>query len=136
MPSTIAAGILSDTAPPHGVGVYGGRVLAVLVDIDLHIPAARSLKDKRSAIRRLQSRLRDDLGVSVAEVAHQDTWQRCGLAVAIAAGSETVGRKVVQEVERIIARHVDVVLLDLHVDVVESAHDGFSGATTWHSEAP
>ncbi len=103
-------------------------MLAVLIEIDLHIPAARSLKDKRSVIRRLQSRLRGDLGVSVAEVAHQDLWQRCALGVAIATSDETTGRKVVADVERIVARAVEVEVLDIHVEVVQTQHDGFSMA--------
>lgn len=103
-------------------------MLALLVEIDLHIPAARSLKDKRSAIRRLQSRLRDDLGVSVAEIGHQDLWQRCALGVAIATGDVTTGRKVVQDVERIAARAVDVEVLDIHVEVVSTEDRGFSMA--------
>lgn len=103
-------------------------MLALLVEIDLHIPAARSLKDKRSVIRRLQSRLRDDLGVSVAEVDHQDLWQRCTLGVAIATGEETIGRKVVQDVERIVARAVEAQVLDIHVEVVQTEECGFSMA--------
>jgi uncharacterized protein len=101
-------------------------VIAVLVDLDLHVPAARSLKDKRGVIKRLQNRLRDDLHTSVAEVAHQDLWQRCGLGIAIACRDEVVGRAVVQDVERIVARADGVELLDLHVTVVQSEHDGFS----------
>lgn len=103
-------------------------MLALLVEIDLHIPASRSLKDKRSVIRRLQSRLRDDLGVSVAEVDHQDLWQRCTLGIAIATGDETTGRKVVQDVERIVARAVEAEVLDIHVDVVQTEQRGFSMA--------
>lgn len=105
-------------------------MLAVLVELDLHIPAARSLKDKRGAIRRLQRRLRDDLGVSVAEVGHQDLWQRCTLGVAIACSDEVVGRQVVQDVERIVARAVELEVLDTHVEVVQSQADGFSMAST------
>ncbi len=104
-------------------------VLAVLVEMDLHIPAARSLKDKRGVIRRLQSRLRDDLGVSVAEIDHQDLWQRCALGVAIATSEETTGRKVVQDVERIVARAVEVEVLNLQVDVVQTEDRGFAMAT-------
>jgi uncharacterized protein YlxP (DUF503 family) len=101
-------------------------VLALLVEIDLHLPAARSLKEKRSVIRRLQSRLRGELGVSVAEVGHQNLWQRCTLGVAIACGDEVTGRKVVQDVERITARAVEAEVLDIHVDVVQTEPDGFS----------
>lgn len=105
-----------------------GGVLALLVEIDLHIPAARSLKDKRGVIRRLQSRLRNDLGVSVAEVDHQDLWQRCLLGVAIATGDETTGRAVVQDVERIVARAVEAEVLDIHIEVVQTEDRGFSMA--------
>lgn len=100
-------------------------MLAVLVEMDLHIPAARSLKDKRGVIKRLQSRLRDDLGVSVAEIDHQDLWQRCGMGVAIATSDETTGRKVVQDVERIVARTVEVEVLRTQVDVVQTEDRGF-----------
>ncbi|CAN5129439.1 hypothetical protein BH23ACT9_BH23ACT9_32270 [soil metagenome] len=103
-------------------------MLALLVEIDLHIPAARSLKDKRGVIRRLQARLRDDLGVSVAEVDHQDLWQRCTLGVAIATSDETTGRRVVQDVERIVSRVVEAEVLDIHIDLVQTEDRGFSMA--------
>ena len=52
-----------------------------LLTLDLHFPGARSLKDKRQALRSLMTRLRNDFNVSVAEVEHQDLWQRARLAV-------------------------------------------------------
>jgi uncharacterized protein YlxP (DUF503 family) len=55
--------------------------------IDLHFPEAGSLKAKRAELNSLKAALRSKLGASVAEVDHQDTWQRSTLAVALAAGS-------------------------------------------------
>jgi hypothetical protein len=52
-----------------------------LLTLDLHIPGARSLKDKRHALRGLEARIRNRFNVSVAEVEHQDLWQRARLAV-------------------------------------------------------
>jgi uncharacterized protein YlxP (DUF503 family) len=52
-----------------------------LLTLDLHFPGARSLKDKRQALRSLETRLRNRLNVAVAEVEHQDLWQRARLAV-------------------------------------------------------
>jgi uncharacterized protein len=52
-----------------------------LLTLDLHFPGARSLKDKRSALRSLETRIRNKFNVSVAEVEHQDLWQRSRLAV-------------------------------------------------------
>jgi uncharacterized protein YlxP (DUF503 family) len=52
-----------------------------LLTLDLHFPGARSLKDKRQALRSLETRLRNRFNVAVAEVEHQDLWQRSRLAV-------------------------------------------------------
>ncbi len=53
------------------------------VRVELHIPEARSLKDKRAVVRSLKDRLWSRYKVSVAEVDHQDLWQRAALGVAI-----------------------------------------------------
>jgi uncharacterized protein YlxP (DUF503 family) len=52
-----------------------------LLTIELHFPGARSLKDKRQVLRGLVGRIRKRFNVSVAEVEHQDLWQRARLAV-------------------------------------------------------
>jgi uncharacterized protein YlxP (DUF503 family) len=52
-----------------------------LLTLELHFPGARSLKDKRQALRSLETRIRNRFNVSVAEVEHQDLWQRARLAV-------------------------------------------------------
>jgi len=54
-----------------------------LLTMELLIPWARSLKDKRSAVRGLKDRLRSRFNASVAEVAYQDKWQRATLAVCV-----------------------------------------------------
>src|SRR5260370_24391224 len=53
-----------------------------LLTLDLHFPGARSLKDKRQALRSLETRIRNRFNVSVANGEHQDLWQRARLAVA------------------------------------------------------
>ena len=52
-----------------------------LLTLELHFPGARSLKDKRQVLRGLIGRIRKRFNVSVAEVEHQDLWQRARLAV-------------------------------------------------------
>jgi uncharacterized protein YlxP (DUF503 family) len=56
-------------------------VVIGLLTLDLHFPGARSLKDKRQALRSLEARVRNRFNVSIAEVEHQDLWQRARLAV-------------------------------------------------------
>jgi uncharacterized protein len=52
-----------------------------LLTLSLHFPGARSLKDKRQALRSLETKLRNRFNVALAEVEHQDLWQRATLAV-------------------------------------------------------
>jgi uncharacterized protein len=63
--------------------------VAVLV-IDLHFPEAESLKSKRKELSSIKAQLNRRLGVAVAEVDHQDLWQRARLTAALTGGS--VGR--------------------------------------------
>ena len=58
------------------------------------------MKAKRAELNRVKALLRERLHVSVAEVAHQDTWQRSTLAVAVAAGSAGGAEHVADEVQR------------------------------------
>ncbi len=60
--------------------------VAVLV-IDLHFPDAGSLKGKRKELSSIKAQLRGRLGVAVAEVDHQELWQRARLTAAITGGS-------------------------------------------------
>jgi uncharacterized protein len=59
----------------------------VLLQVHLHFPDAGSLKAKRSELNAVKAHLRQRMGASVAEVAHQDSWQRSTLAVALAGRS-------------------------------------------------
>jgi len=52
-----------------------------LLTVEIIIPWARSLKDRRSAVRGLKDRLRARLNAAVAEAGHQDKWQRAVIVV-------------------------------------------------------
>lgn len=90
----------------------------VLLDLDIHLPGVGSLKEKRGLLKSAIAALRRDLNVSVAEVEHQNLWQRAGLGVAIAATSEVGGRKVAQQVEAILGRDPRLEVVGVNVDVV------------------
>lgn len=57
-----------------------------LLTLEIHIPDARSLKDKRQVIRSLKDRLRGQFNVAVAELDHQDLWQRALIGVVSISG--------------------------------------------------
>jgi uncharacterized protein len=58
-----------------------------ILRIELHFPDAGSLKAKRKELAPVKAHLRQRVGASVAEVGHQDRWQRATLLAALAAGS-------------------------------------------------
>ena len=58
-----------------------------LLRIHLHFPDSGSLKGKRKELSSVKAQLHGRLGLAVAEVAHQDTWQRSELAGALVSGS-------------------------------------------------
>jgi uncharacterized protein len=60
--------------------------VGVLV-IHLHFPDSASLKGKRHELASVKAQLRTRMGIAVAEVDHQDTWQRATLTAALVSGS-------------------------------------------------
>lgn len=55
--------------------------------IDLHFPQAGSLKAKRSELNAVKAGLQQRFGAAVAEIDHQDTWQRSTLLASLCAGA-------------------------------------------------
>lgn len=58
-----------------------------LLLIHLHFPDAGSLKAKRKELQSVKAQLHQRLGAAVAEVDHQDLWQRATLSAALTSGS-------------------------------------------------
>jgi uncharacterized protein len=57
-----------------------------LLTLEIHIPDAQSLKDKRQVLRSLKDRLRARFNVAIAELDHQDLWQRSRVGVVTISG--------------------------------------------------
>jgi uncharacterized protein len=58
-----------------------------LVTIHVHLPEVHDLKAKRKQLKSFTEQLRGRLGVAVAEVDHQDKWQRSTVVAAAVTGS-------------------------------------------------
>ena len=77
-------------------------MFASVLVIDLHLPVTDSLKAKRAVITPILEGARRRHRVAVAEVDHQDRWQRSELAFATVASSEAQAREVLDAVERFV----------------------------------
>jgi uncharacterized protein YlxP (DUF503 family) len=84
-----------------------------LLTIHLHFPGAGSLKAKRKDLSSVKALLHQRLGLAVAEVDHQDTWQRATLAGALVSGSLSLLEHRCDDVQRFLdGRFPDGVRVD------------------------
>ena len=88
-----------------------------LAELELHLPGARSLKDKRQDVRSLVEGLRNRLTVLVLETEHQDLHQRAGLVVAALATDAEAARGTVARALDMTAQQFAGVVLDERVTV-------------------
>jgi uncharacterized protein len=87
-----------------------------IVRIELHIPASRSLKDKRSVVHGLKERIRQRVHAAVAEVDHQDLWQRASLGVAVVSSESHHLDELLQSVRHLVDGTPGAEVLDWQED--------------------
>jgi uncharacterized protein len=68
------------------------------LSLELFIPTAHSLKEKRSVVKSVLQRLRNEFNVSTAEVGQQDRWQIAELGVACVSSDRQYARQQLQAV--------------------------------------
>ena len=83
-----------------------------VLQLDLAIPSAESLKDKRRAILSLKDRIANGHNVSVAEVDRLDEHKRCIMGVAMLSNDK-------RYVEGGLSKIVDMVKADANVNLTD-----------------
>ena len=66
----------------------GQSLFILLLRMELVIPDARSLKEKRAPLKSLKERIRGRFNVSIAEVGYHDKWQRALLGACMLGGEK------------------------------------------------
>ena len=81
-----------------------------VLTLDIQIPYSHSLKEKRAVLLKVRDRLRGRFNVAVAELDHQDVWQRATLGIVSISDSqkylEGLFQQVLAETEKIIGDDV------------------------------
>ena len=87
-----------------------------VLTLEIHLPYAHSLKEKRAVLLKIKDRLRGRFNVAVAELDHQDLWQQATLGVVSISGSqpllESMLRQALVETEKILGSDVTCHTLD------------------------
>lgn len=89
-----------------------------LANIDIHIPASGSLKGKRHVLKRIKDRVRNKFNVSIAEVDHNELWQRTTLGVAVVSNQKQFANQVLSEVVDLVNKENGVQILDYSIELL------------------
>lgn len=92
--SAIPQNPVPSTQPPSGADTMPVGLLT----LEIQIPYAHSLKEKRAVLRKMRDRIRARFNVAVAELDHQDVWQRATLGVVSVSDSQKLLDSVFQQV--------------------------------------
>ncbi len=87
-----------------------------LLTLELHLEHARSLKDKRQVLERVKGRLRTRFNVAVAELDHQDLWQRATLGVVSISNDQVHLAQMLEAVAHESERLLGGDLLESHIE--------------------
>ena len=81
------------------------------IRVDLHLPHVHSLKEKRAVIKPIVEGIRRRYQAAVAEVDHQDKWQRAAIGVAVVSPSQHHATEVMDAIERFVWSFPEVEVL-------------------------
>ena len=86
------------------------------VRVELHLPHVHSLKEKRAVVKPIIEGVRRRYQAAVAEVDHQDKWQRAALGVAVVSASQHHADEVMAAIERFVWSFPEVEVLAIQED--------------------
>lgn len=69
---------------------------------ELHVPAARGLKEKRKVVKSLIERIHHRFRISIAETDHHDLHQRAEISIALVAQNESEGQRMLESIRNLI----------------------------------
>jgi hypothetical protein len=94
----------------------------------LLVASSHSLKEKRVVLRRCKDRVRDKVGVVLAEVGGQDTWQRADLAFALVSGERDHAQTGCEAVLRQVAGIDGAQIAAARIEVLPFGDDWYADA--------
>jgi len=72
--------------------------MIIYAEIECMLYEGNNLKEKRSLIKRIIAKLRNEFNVSIAELDYHDLWQRTKLGIVTISNEYVFSEKVIQEV--------------------------------------
>ena len=90
-----------------------------ILTLHLMLPGCASLKEKRSRIKPILSRLHREFNITVAEVDLQDIWREVVIACAVVSNNSIHNQQVLQKVILYTEQHwPDFYIADQHIELI------------------
>lgn len=89
-----------------------------ILQFEILISHAQSLKDKRSVVKSLKERARQEFNISIAEVDDQDVWQRATLGAVTVGTDPQVVNRTMNALLGFVSRFRDSRLLDHQLEIL------------------
>jgi len=90
-----------------------------ILTLQLQLPGCKSLKEKRSRLKPLITRLHREFNISVAELSRQDLWDEAILGCAMISNDPQFSESSLQTVIHWLNKNwPDVILVDDHIEII------------------
>lgn len=86
------------------------------LELDIHIPWAKSLKEKRMVLNSIKGKVKHRFNVGISEVDYKDLHQKSRLGIVTVAGDKNGANKVINEVLDYIYDNFEVEIIN---DLIE-----------------
>jgi len=81
------------------------------LELNIHFPHARSLKDKRQELASLKDRIRQKYNVALAELEFQDVWQRTKIGIVTLNSQPSIVEQILARIRTDVREHTNGELL-------------------------
>lgn len=90
-----------------------------ILTLQLQLPGCKSLKEKRSHLKSLITRLHREFNLSVAELAQQDIWDQATIGCVMISNEHQFSEKSLQTVIHWLNKNwPDVLLVNDHIEII------------------
>ncbi|MCM8814822.1 MAG: DUF503 domain-containing protein [Candidatus Omnitrophica bacterium] len=84
--------------------------------VELHIPSAQNLKDKRNVMQSILVKSRNRFNVSIAEIDYHDKWQRSVMGIACVDLETRRAKDIFTSIRRILEEDGNVIIVNEYIN--------------------
>lgn len=92
--------------------------MIVYAEVECLLYEGNSLKDKRSLVKRIIHKVKNDLNVAMAEIDYQDLWQRIKFGIVTISNEKVHSEKVIQKALEIIDSFPELERTITHIEQI------------------